>query len=151
LVRISNAEFHVHDQDAALTFYRDTLGWDVRTDISMTAWGFRWICVAPPGKDATGLVLMPIPGPPVIEGERHAQLASLVADGIAGTLFLETDDCQATYERLSENGVVFDGPPTVRPYGIDTSFRDPSGNVIRLTQPLEFDPERGRSQLPEER
>ena len=53
-------------------------------------------------------------------------------------MFLETDDCQATYDELSAPGVVFNDPPTEQPYGIDTSFRDPSGNNIRLTQVLEF-------------
>ena len=57
-------------------------------------------------------------------------------------LFLETDDCQTSYEQLSARGVEFNDPPTAQPYGIDTSFRDPSGNNIRLTQVLEFDPTR---------
>ena len=69
---------------------------------------------------------------------RSAQLAELVAKGAGGTLFLETDDCQAAYDELSARGVVFNDPPTPQPYGIDTSFRDPSGNNIRLTQVLEF-------------
>ena len=71
-----------------------------------------------------------------------AALAELVAKGAGGTLFLETDDCQASYDELSARGVVFNDPPTPQPYGIDTSFRDPSGNNIRLTQVLEFDPAR---------
>jgi predicted enzyme related to lactoylglutathione lyase len=69
-------------------------------------------------------------------------LAELVSKGAGGTLFLETDDCQASYDELSARGVAFNDPPTVQPYGIDTSFRDPSGNNIRLTQVLEFDPSR---------
>jgi AraC-like DNA-binding protein len=60
----------------------------------------------------------------------------------AATLILETDDCQASYDELSARGVTFNDPPTAQPYGIDTSFRDPSGNNIRLTQTLEFDPAR---------
>ena len=67
-----------------------------------------------------------------------AQLAEIVAKGAGGTLFLETDDCQAAYDELSARGVEFNDPPTPQPYGIDTSFRDPSGNNIRLTQVLEF-------------
>ncbi len=62
--------------------------------------------------------------------------------GAAGTLFLTTDDCQARYDELSARGVVFNDPPTRQPYGIDTSFRDPSGNNIRLTQVMEFSPDR---------
>ena len=71
-----------------------------------------------------------------------ATLAELIAKGAGGTLFLETDDCQAAYDALSARGVTFNDPPTAQAYGIDTSFRDPSGNNIRLTQVLEFDPSR---------
>jgi predicted enzyme related to lactoylglutathione lyase len=66
-----------------------------------------------------------------------------VAKGAGGTLFLETDDCEARYHELSARGVTFNDPPTRQAFGIDTSFRDPSGNNIRLTQVLEFDPARG--------
>ncbi len=88
---------------------------------------------------------MPIPGPPMLDGTSSAHLAQLVAKGAGGTLFLETDDCQATYDELSARGVSFNDPPTAQAYGIDTSLRDPSGNNIRLTQVLEFDLSRGES------
>jgi len=87
-------------------------------------------------------VLMPVPGPPMLDAASSTALADLVAKGAGGTLFLETDDCQAAYDELSKRGVVFNDPPTIQAYGIDTSFRDPSGNNIRLTQVLEFDPTR---------
>ena len=74
--------------------------------------------------------------------QASAALSELVAKGVGGTLFLETDDCRKSYEELSGRGVVFNDPPTPQPYGIDTSFRDPSGNNIRLTEVLEFDPAR---------
>jgi predicted enzyme related to lactoylglutathione lyase len=142
MMKIANAQFWVHDQDEALTFYTQTLGWEVRADVTMDAWNFRWLCVGPAGRDDVGLVLMPVPGPPMLDAADSAQLAELVAKGAGGTLFLETDDCQASYDDLSARGVAFNDPPTVQPYGIDTSFRDPSGNNIRLTQVLEFDPAR---------
>ena len=66
-------------------------------------------------------------------------MLELVAKGVGGTLFLETDDCQASYDDLSARGVEFSDPPERQAYGIDTGFRDPSGNSIRLTQVLEFD------------
>jgi catechol 2,3-dioxygenase-like lactoylglutathione lyase family enzyme len=110
----------------------------------MDEWSFRWLAVGPPGQEEIGLVLMSIPGPPMISAEDSARLGELVAKGAGGTLFLETDDCQAAYDELSARGVVFNDPPTPQPYGIDTSFRDPSGNNIRLTQVLEFSMERGR-------
>jgi catechol 2,3-dioxygenase-like lactoylglutathione lyase family enzyme len=109
----------------------------------MREWNFRWLAVGPVGQADIGLVLMPVPGPPLLDPEGSAALAELVAKGAGGTLFLETDDCQASYEELSARGVRFNDPPTAQPYGIDTSFRDPSGNNIRLTQVLDFDPARG--------
>ncbi len=141
-MRIANSQFWVHDQDESLDFYTKTLGWEVRSDVTMEAWHFRWLVVGPAGQDDMGLVLMPVPGPPMLDAVASAALADVVAKGAGGTLFLETDDCQATYLELSARGVVFNDPPTPQPYGIDTSFRDPSGNNIRLTQVLEFDPAR---------
>lgn len=143
MIDIANAQFWVHDQDQALEFYTKTLGWEVRSDVTMQAWNFRWLCVAPKAESGPGLVLMPVPGEPMIDAQDSAKLGDLVAKGAGGTLFLETEDCQAAYDDLSARGVVFNDPPTAQPYGIDTSFRDPSGNNIRLTQVLEFDPARG--------
>jgi catechol 2,3-dioxygenase-like lactoylglutathione lyase family enzyme len=145
-MRIANTQFWVHDQDEALDFYTKTLGWEVRADVTMEAWNFRWLVVGPQGQDSVGLVLMPVPGPPMLAADASASLADLVAKGAGGTLFLETDDCQASYQDLSARGVVFNDPPTPQAYGIDTSFRDPSGNNIRLTQVLDFDPTRTAGQ-----
>ena len=138
MIRIANAQFWVHDQDQALDFYTRTLGWEVRSDVTMEEWHFRWLVVGPPGQEDVGLVLMPVPRAPMLDDASADALAELVAKGAGGTLFLETEDCQAAYEELSARGVVFNDPPTPQPYGIDTSFRDPSGNNIRLTQVLEF-------------
>jgi catechol 2,3-dioxygenase-like lactoylglutathione lyase family enzyme len=142
MIRISNAQLWVHDQDVALEFYTKTLGWEVRADVKMEGWGFRWLQVGPPGQEDVALVLMPVPGPPFQTAADSEALADLVAKGAGGTLFLETDDCQAAYDELSARGLTFNDPPTAQAYGIDTSFRDPSGNNIRLTQVLEFDPSR---------
>lgn len=142
MIRIANAQFWVHDQDQALDFYVGTLGWEVRSDVSIEEWSFRWLVVGPVGQPEVGLVLMPVPGPPMLDAGASASLAELVAMGAGGTLFLETDDCQAAYDDLSARGVVFNDPPTPQPYGIDTSFRDPSGNNVRLTQVLELDLDR---------
>ncbi|HUN37744.1 MAG TPA: VOC family protein [Trebonia sp.] len=143
MIKIANTQFWVHDQEEALLFYTRTLGWEVRADVTMEAWNFRWLAVGPVGQENVGLVLMPVPGPPMLSADNSAALADLVAQGAGGTLFLETDDCQGAYDELSARGVRFNDPPTAQPYGIDTSFRDPSGNNIRLTQVLEFDPGRG--------
>ncbi|HTT54580.1 MAG TPA: VOC family protein [Streptosporangiaceae bacterium] len=142
MIKIANSQFWVHDQDEALDFYTRTLGWEIRADVTVAEWKFRWLVVGPPGQDGVGLVLMPVPGEPMLDAESSSQLAGLVAKGAGGTLFLETDDCQAAYDELSARGVVFSDPPTPQPYGIDTSFRDPSGNSIRLTQVLAFSMDR---------
>jgi predicted enzyme related to lactoylglutathione lyase len=77
---------------------------------------------------------MAIPGPPVMDAETAEQVRTLMAKGFAGTVFLTTDDCQASYEELKDRGVEFSEAPEERPYGIDSGFRDPSGNALRLTQ-----------------
>ncbi len=142
MIKIGNAQFWVHDQDEALAFYTDKLGWEVRSDVTMQEWNFRWLAVGPVGQPEVGLVLMPVPGPPMLDAEGSAALGALVAKGAGGTLFLTTEDCQASYAALVARGVTFNEPPTPQPYGIDASFRDPSGNNFRLTQLLEFDPNR---------
>lgn len=137
MIRIANAQFWVHDVEEALAFYTRTLGWEVRSDVTIEEWSFRWLVVGPVGQPEVGLVLMPIPGPPMLDAAGSLQLAELVAKGAGGTLFLETDDCEAAYAELTTRGVVFNDPPTPQPYGIDTSFRDPAGNNVRLTQVIE--------------
>ncbi len=89
-IKTANAQFWVHDQDEALDFYTTKLGWEVRADVTMEASSFRWLCVAPPGADGPALVLMPVPGQPMLDEASSAQLSDLVAKGAGGTLFLET-------------------------------------------------------------
>src|SRR5258708_35643807 len=99
----------------------------------MEGWNFGGLAVGPAGQDGVGLVLMPVPGPPMLDAESSAALADLVAKGDGGTLFLETDDCQASYDELSARGDAFNDPPTAQPYGLDNSFRYPPGYTHRLT------------------
>jgi predicted enzyme related to lactoylglutathione lyase len=135
MIKISTAQIWVHDQDVALAFYTDKLGMEVRQDVTMAEMGdFRWLTVGPPGQPDISIVLMAIPGPPVIDGETAKEISQLMAKGFAGTVFLTTDDCQAAYEDLVARGVEFTETPERRPYGIDAGFRDPSGNSFRLTQ-----------------
>ena len=134
-MKISTAQVWVHDQDEALAFYTEKLGMEVRSDVTMPEMGnFRWLTVSPPGQEDIAIVLMAIPGPPVMDEETTAQVRNLMAKGFAGTVFLETEDCHASYEDLKRRGVEFVDPPEERPYGIDSSFRDPSGNHLRLTE-----------------
>ena len=135
MIRIANAQLWVHDQDEALAFYTQKLGWVVRSDVTVPELGnFRWLTVAPPGQEDVGVVLMAIPGAPVMDEDTQAEVRALMGKGFAGTVFLTTDDCQASYEELKARGVEFTETPEQRPYGIDSGFRDPSGNAIRLTQ-----------------
>ena len=135
MININSAQLWVHDQDAALAFYTQKLGFEVRSDVTLPEMGdFRWLVVAPPGQEDIGIVLMAIPGQPVMSEETAEEVRSLMAKGFAGTIFLTTDDVQADYEQLSTRGVEFTEKPERRPYGIDCGFRDPSGNHFRLTQ-----------------
>jgi predicted enzyme related to lactoylglutathione lyase len=135
MIRISTAQVWVHDQDEALAFYTEKLGWEVRSDVTVPELGdFRWLTVAPPGQEDIAVVLMAIPGPPMFETETVAKIHELMGKGVAGTIFLTTDDCRASYEELKARGVEFTETPEDRPYGIDAGFRDPSGNAFRLTQ-----------------
>jgi uncharacterized glyoxalase superfamily protein PhnB len=134
-MKIATAHLWVHDQDEALAFYTEKLGMEVRADVSLPEMGdFRWLTVSPPGQEDVAIVLMAIPGPPVMDEETTRQVEELMAKGFTGTVFLTTDDCHADYERLKARGVEFTEAPEERPYGIDSGFRDPSGNSIRLTE-----------------
>ncbi|MGD9734498.1 MAG: VOC family protein [Solirubrobacterales bacterium] len=134
-MKISNAHLWVHDQEAALAFYTEKLGMEVRADVTLPEMGdFRWLTVSPAGQEDVSIVLMAIPGEPMIDTETKKQIEELTAKGFAGTVFLTTEDCRGDYEALRERGVEFTEAPEERPYGIDAGFRDPSGNSIRLTQ-----------------
>jgi catechol 2,3-dioxygenase-like lactoylglutathione lyase family enzyme len=139
MFRIANAQVLVDDQDEALAFYTQKLGMEVRADATLPEMGgFRWLVVGPPGQPDFGLVLMAIPGPPMLDAETASHLRDLLAKGVGGTVFLTTDDCRASYEQLRARGVEFTEEPEERPYGVDAAFRDPSGNAFRLTQVREM-------------
>src|SRR3954471_12036143 len=139
MIKIANAQLWVHDQDEALAFYTQKLGWEVRSDVTLPEMGnFRWLTVGPGSQPDFSIVLMAIPGAPVMDADTGEQVRNLVAKGFAGTVFLTTDDCQASYEELKGRGVEFTEAPEERPYGIDSGFRDPSGNSLRLTQVREI-------------
>ena len=139
MIKITTAQVWVHDQDEALAFYTEKLGFEVRMDATLPEMGsFRWLTVGPVGQPDVSIVLMAIPGSPVMDEQTAEQVRTLMAKGFAGTVFFTTDDCQASYEELQARGVEFVEAPEERPYGIDTGFRDPSGNHFRLTQVREF-------------
>jgi catechol 2,3-dioxygenase-like lactoylglutathione lyase family enzyme len=135
MYRIATAQLWVHDQDDALAFYTEKLGMEVRADVTVPELGdFRWLTVGPPSQPDVAIALMAIPGEPVMDAETQEQVRQLMAKGFAGAVFLTTDDVMASYEELKGRGVEFVEEPQEVPYGIDSSFRDPSGNSFRLAQ-----------------
>jgi catechol 2,3-dioxygenase-like lactoylglutathione lyase family enzyme len=134
LKTLTNVNVWVHDQDEALAFYTEKLGFELRDDVTVPEMGnFRWLTVGLPGQDVA-LALLAVPGPPVFDDETRAALQTIVAKGAAGGLFFSTDDIQKSYEELKSKGVEFSQEPTQQPYGIDAGFRDPSGNQMRMAQ-----------------
>jgi uncharacterized glyoxalase superfamily protein PhnB len=135
MIKIATVQLWVDDQDEALDFYTTKLGMEVRSDVTMPEMGnFRWLTVGPTNQPDVAIVLMAIPGEPVMDAETRQQVRALMAKGFAGTVFLTTEDVRADYQELTARGVQFSQSPEEQPYGIDSAFRDPSGNHIRLTQ-----------------
>ena len=135
LKSLTNVQIWVHDQDEALSFYTETLGLELRRDVTVPELGnFRWLSVGVPGQEDVAITLMAVPGPPVFDAETAEQVRSVLAKGATGGLFFDTDDIQGSYEELKGRGVEFQQEPTEQPYGTDVGFRDPSGNSMRLAQ-----------------
>jgi uncharacterized glyoxalase superfamily protein PhnB len=119
----------VGDQDEALAWYTEKLGFVKKIDAD--AGGWRWITVTPPGQDDFEISLID----PSVRPDVEADVRSLMARGGLNGLIIQTDDCHAAYEELKARGVEFTSEPEEYFYGIDCGFRDPFGNSFRLTQP----------------
>jgi catechol 2,3-dioxygenase-like lactoylglutathione lyase family enzyme len=133
ITRLSHATIYVLDQDEALKFYRDKLGFEVRADATMDN-GFRWLTVGPKTQPDLQIILMALKESPMFSGEKVGQLRKLVESGSVGIGVLEVDDCQKTYDELKAKGVQFMSEPTDRFYGIECLMRDNSGNWFSVTQ-----------------
>ncbi len=119
------------DAEAALGFYRDTLGFEVRQDVGYE--GMRWITVGPPNQPETSIVLHPPAVDPGITDEERRTILELVAKGSYGALTLATDDLDGLFERLQASGADVVQEPMDQPYGVrDCAFRDPAGNLLRI-------------------
>jgi catechol 2,3-dioxygenase-like lactoylglutathione lyase family enzyme len=129
--RLSHATIYVLDQEEALRFYTEKLGFVVRTDITMG--DFRWLAVSPPGQPDLDLVLFAVKPGGVFDEEAASHLRALLQKGLGMGVF-DTDDCRAAYADLSAKGVEFVSPPQEQPYGVEAVFRDNSGNWFSLTQ-----------------
>jgi predicted enzyme related to lactoylglutathione lyase len=134
ITKLSHATIWVKDQNAALEFYRDKLGFEVKTDATMG--DFRWLTVGPRGQDLE-LVLMPAAPNPMMDAETLELLHKLIEKGAMGAGVFATDDCRKTFEELSKKGVEFRQEPMEKPYGIDAILVDNSGNWFSLTQHIE--------------
>jgi catechol 2,3-dioxygenase-like lactoylglutathione lyase family enzyme len=130
-MRLTHTTIWVLDQDEALDFYTQKLGFEVNTDARLD--DFRWLTVNPPGHPEHELILLE-PGPPMMDPESAEQLRVLVAKGVIGPGAFAIDDCAGAYAQLSERGVKFLSAPTERPYGIEATLRDNSGNWFSMTE-----------------
>lgn len=134
-MKLSTTQVWVLDQDEAVTFWTDKVGFEIKEDVTIAELGnFRWVTVGPKNQDGTAIVLMAIPGQPVMDDGTKATVEDLVSKGFATAIFFTTDDAFAAYDELVANGVDVIDRPTEQPYGIDFGFRDPSGNSYRVAQ-----------------
>jgi len=121
------------DAEISLAFYRDALGFEVRTDVGSGT--MRWITVGPPGQPGTSIVLHPPGVDPGITDEERRTIAEMMAKGTYGSILLATKDLDGTFEQLQASDAEIVQEPTDQPYGIrDCAFRDPSGNLIRIQE-----------------
>src|ERR1700722_1314389 len=129
-----NASFLPHDDpDASLSFYRDTLGFDVRNDVGYG--GMRWITVGPADQPRTSIVLEPPAADPGVTDDERRMIAEMMAKGSYARIILATEDLNGTFERLQASGADVVQEPTEQPYGVrDCAFRDPAGNLIRINE-----------------
>jgi catechol 2,3-dioxygenase-like lactoylglutathione lyase family enzyme len=131
--RQSHTSVFVLNQDEALAFYRDKLGFEVRTDMKMDG-GFRWLTVGPKAQPELHLILIEPKAGLMFDANTAEQMRSLIGKGAFGIGVFETSDCRATYEDLKSKGVHFMSVPTERFYGIEALVKDNSGNWFSLTQ-----------------
>ena len=139
MITLAHAQLWVHDQDEALAFYTEKLGMEVRRDVTLPEMGnFRWLTVGPPGQE--DFVDRPDGNPGSAgDGRRHGRGSPQPdVEGLRGHRLPDHRRRARSYEELKGRGVEFTEAPEERPYGIDSGFRDPSGNSFRLTQVREL-------------
>jgi catechol 2,3-dioxygenase-like lactoylglutathione lyase family enzyme len=129
-----NASFLPHDDpEASLAFYRDVLGFEVRSDVGQGT--MRWITVGPPKRPETSILLAPPAADPGITDDERRTIAEMMAKGTYGWILLATGDLDGTFERLQAGDVEVVQEPIEQPYGVrDCAVRDPAGNLIRIQE-----------------
>jgi catechol 2,3-dioxygenase-like lactoylglutathione lyase family enzyme len=129
-----HSSFLPHDDaDAALAFYRDVLGFELRLDVGQG--GLRWLTVGPPGQPGTSIVLHPPGVDPGITDDERRVIAEMMAKGTYGSILLATHDLDGAFEKIQAGDVDIVQEPTEQPYGVrDCAVRDPAGNMVRIQQ-----------------
>ena len=121
------------DPDASLAFYRDTLGFEVRSDVGEGA--MRWIVVGPADQPGTSILLGPPAADPGVTDEERATIAEMMAKGTFGWILLATEDLDGTFEKVQATDAEVVQEPTEQPWGMrDCAFRDPAGNMVRIQE-----------------
>lgn len=129
---LAHATIYVKDHEEALKFYTETLGFEVRTD--MTLDGFRWLTVAPKDQKEVELVLMEPKAGMLFDEESAGMLQKLLVKGALGAGVFATKDCRKTHQELKDQGVEFLSEPEEKPYGVEATFKDNSGNWFSLVE-----------------
>ncbi|MCV7158286.1 VOC family protein [Mycolicibacterium brisbanense] len=132
-ITISSSFLPQNDPEAARTFYRDILGFEIRKDVGYN--GMHWITVGPPDQPDVSIVLFPPEATPGITDEEQRVIAEMMAKGTFASLLLATKDLDSTFEKLQATDAEIIQEPTDQPYGVrDCALRDPAGNLIRLQE-----------------
>jgi len=132
-ITIAQAYLPHDDPDAALGFYRDTLGFEVRNDVDYR--GLRWITVGPAGQPGTSILLAPPAAGPGFTDDERSTIVEMMAKGTYGWILLATKDLDGTFERLQASDAEVVQEPVEQPYGVrDCAFRDPAGNLVRIQE-----------------
>lgn len=133
-INLSQCFIAVDDHDKAIAFYRDVLGLEVRNDVAYE--GMRWVSVGSPSQPDVSIVLEPPIADPNVSNADKQAAAELLAKGLLRGVNFETDDCDATFERIRAAGGEVLQEPMDQFYGVrDCAFRDPAGNMVRFAQP----------------
>ena len=132
-INIASSFLPQNDPDAAVAFYRDTLGFEVRMDVGYN--GMRWITVGPADQPGTSIVLYPPAATPGLTDDERRTIEDMMAKGTYGSILLAAKDLDSEFERLQASDAEVVQEPTDQPYGVrDCAFRDPAGNMVRIQQ-----------------
>ncbi|WP_067713570.1 VOC family protein [Nocardia yamanashiensis] len=132
-INIQSSFLPQDDPEAALAFYRDALGFELRKDVGYN--GMRWLTVGPADRPDTAIVLHPPAIDPGITDDERKVITEMMAKGTYAGIVLGTKDVDSTFEKVQASGAEVVQEPIDQPYGVrDCAFRDPAGNMVRIQQ-----------------